>query len=374
MVLMKHNDTITRLTPDDLDVTAIAVSISPLPEHASVSDVFPYLYEHGLALIVDSKGFLVRLINNIRLEDDHPTPVDAELQCLYHHARVREARHIFETTAQRLIPLLDDKGRYTGFCASRNELLKLWAGQFEMPRIGGLATPLGVYLTTSIHTAGAGNYGLVLTGIIFAFFVLISQRGFIYLMSYFPEIQSFNYIIQMSIVFALLLLIIRFSPLAGLHAAEHQTIHVIEKGLPLTPDNVLAQPRSHHRCGTNIMVGLVGIEMGVWGAITIEPVEYSIVFFVIWLILLIIGWQQLGLLIQRLFTTAKPSRRQVENAIKAGKALIEKYRQRPHGAPNLWQRVWGSGMLQIMISFLLTYWICHQIIDIWMRHFSSVFV
>jgi uncharacterized protein YqhQ len=189
-------------------------------------------------------------------------------------------------------------------------------------------------------------------------------------LSYFPEIQEYNYLLQMAIVFLLLLIIIRFSPLSGLHAAEHQTIHVIEKGLPLTPENVLAQPRAHRRCGTNIMVGLVGIEMGISGVVTIEAVEYQIIFFVIWLILLIVGWQQMGQLIQRIFTTARPNRSQVESAIKAGKQLIERYRERPHGAPNIWQRIWGSGMLQIMVSFGLTYWISLQIIDIWVKQFS----
>ena len=37
------------------------------------------------------------------------------------------------------------------------------------------------------------------------------------------------------------------------HGAEHKTIFCYEKGLPLTPENAMAQSRFHPRCGTSFL-------------------------------------------------------------------------------------------------------------------------
>jgi len=41
------------------------------------------------------------------------------------------------------------------------------------------------------------------------------------------------------------------------HGAEHKAIHAYEKGLPLTVENVRAQPRFHPRCGTTFIVFVI---------------------------------------------------------------------------------------------------------------------
>lgn len=41
------------------------------------------------------------------------------------------------------------------------------------------------------------------------------------------------------------------------HGAEHKTIHAYEKGLPLTVENVMAQPRFHPRCGTTFIAFVI---------------------------------------------------------------------------------------------------------------------
>ncbi len=41
------------------------------------------------------------------------------------------------------------------------------------------------------------------------------------------------------------------------HGAEHKAIHAYEKGLPLTVENVRAQPRFHPRCGTTFIAFVI---------------------------------------------------------------------------------------------------------------------
>jgi len=52
--------------------------------------------------------------------------------------------------------------------------------------------------------------------------------------------------------------------LFGYHGAEHKTIHAFERGLELTVANIRAQPKSHPRCGTTLLVTvvLVGVVLG----------------------------------------------------------------------------------------------------------------
>ncbi len=41
------------------------------------------------------------------------------------------------------------------------------------------------------------------------------------------------------------------------HGAEHKAIHAYEKGLPLTVEHVMAQPRFHPRCGTTFIAFVI---------------------------------------------------------------------------------------------------------------------
>lgn len=284
------------------------------------------------------------------------------------HAPADEIGEIFENSPQNLIPLLDDVGRYAGYCARRDKFMKLRAEErTPIPRVGGLATPLGVYLTTGVHAAGAGLPGLALTGISLALFVMGIRYGFYSLASSFDGIQRMNDTAQIAVAFGLLLAIIRLSPMAGLHAAEHQIIHLLENGLPLTPENACRQPRTHRRCGTGIAVGLIGLEIALIGAFQIQPVALAIAISALWAILFLMGWPHIGLFIQSLLTTKRPNPGQIRNAIRAGGSLLEMYRSEPHGNPPLWQRIWNSGMVPILISFLLTSWLFEQALLIQIR-------
>lgn len=47
----------------------------------------------------------------------------------------------------------------------------------------------------------------------------------------------------------------------GYHGAEHKTIFCYEKGLPLTVENVRAQPKHHPRCGTSFLLVVIVVSI-----------------------------------------------------------------------------------------------------------------
>ena len=55
------------------------------------------------------------------------------------------------------------------------------------------------------------------------------------------------------------------------HGAEHKTIFCYEKGLPLTVENVRAQPRHHPRCGTSFLFVVIVV------AILVSSVVFSFI-------------------------------------------------------------------------------------------------
>src|SRR6185295_2562322 len=61
----------TKIALDDLHALAIGVQVRALPENSTLSEIFPYLYEHGIAPIIDNRGQLVRIIQDIQLDEQH---------------------------------------------------------------------------------------------------------------------------------------------------------------------------------------------------------------------------------------------------------------------------------------------------------------
>ncbi|WP_400244940.1 DUF1385 domain-containing protein [Niallia sp. JL1B1071] len=58
---------------------------------------------------------------------------------------------------------------------------------------------------------------------------------------------------MLSIFLVMAGLIIKISPLAKYHSGEHKAFSAYEKGLNLTLENVRGQPRTHRKCGTNLV-------------------------------------------------------------------------------------------------------------------------
>ncbi|MDE7163191.1 MAG: peptide chain release factor N(5)-glutamine methyltransferase [Clostridia bacterium] len=136
------------------------------------------------------------------------------------------------------------------------------------------------------------------------------------------------------------------------HGAEHKTINCYEKGLPLTPENVMSCSRIHDRCGTSFLFIVLIINIAVIGVVTwalninsitngalrtlanigieivLLPVITGISYEFLKLFAHFHGWfgcifKWPGMLLQKVFTTREPEPEMVEVAIAAFNAAME---------------------------------------------------
>jgi CBS domain-containing protein len=253
----------------------------------------------------------------------------------------------------RVIPIITAEKEYTGKCILRTNLINHLANKFKPLSIGGLATPIGVYMTDGKHTAGAGVLGLVLSGVYLAVIAELVQLISVYIITGLNLSRTALIFLQI----ILFLLILRFTHLAKFHSAEHQTISAMEKGLPLTPETVKMQPKEHPRCGTNLMVMLIGIQV-----IVLISYEYlqawhfiSTMFVVIGILVLINHWKTLGYLVQKYLTTVKAGEKEILNSIAVGNELLQIQKKDPDlTPPSRLTKIWNTGIIYIFISFILT--------------------
>ncbi len=259
----------------------------------------------------------------------------------------------------RVVPIVEKDRTYTGAAITRSSIVN-YLTQFVKPRsLGGLATPLGVYITDGKHQAGAGNLGLFLTGLSLGAIIFAVQ-----LVSYMilgaADVQSIDsqYLPLILIGQILLFLfLLRLTPLVKIHAAEHKTINAIEKGMPLSVETVKAQPKEHLRCGTNLMALILGIQL----IIIIYASYLTSISPLLQFIYLIIGfsfvfsyWRRGGMLIQKYFTTVKPPEKYILSGIKAGEEILRKNKEDTNpNEPSLLTKIWNIGIIQIITGFII---------------------
>lgn len=265
---------------------------------------------------------------------------------------------------------VDAWGRYVGVVS----LAGLAARPISLPQvglIGGMATPLGVYLTNGVVGAGAGTLGLMLTGaLLFALYLLANwlviggmwwaQNQFgIPLYSYYNSPfagQWFLFsdvmgLVLRSSIFVVFLMLMRLLPIAGTHAAEHMVVHAIERGEPLALEVVRRMPRVHPRCGTNLVAGIV-LFLGLSKLFTFGVPDGDSRDFALLMALLftLMFWRTFGGFLQWIATTKPPTDRQILNAIRVGEELLHKARPYSGAMPSFGLRLLNSGILQILIG------------------------
>jgi|GEM_PF-494526 hypothetical protein len=369
-----------------LPVEVIAEPLEALPIDAKLTDLLRKLSLTGFVPVLNGKRRLLGYISDeevllspeAQLEQLRTSSVSPLVEVsppLRMTDSVERAAHFFAQSDRTWIPVVDAEGRYTGRCVSRTKLYKLLHGLLKPPRIGGLATPLGVYMTSGYHSAGAGWKGLVATGMLFGGLVHVldwlTLNAFQYTAIIYPSLVGWGegqlLILQAGLSLVCLLALLRLSPISGLHAAEHMTINAIENDLQLTEPLIRTQSREHARCGTNLMVLLGGFELlGIfltyyWQAM--NPIGLML-YTGIWALLVFRFWQPAGLWVQRHFTTKTPTSAQLASGIKAGEELLSKFQAKPHAMPSLLRRLWGSGMLHMIVSFLVTAWLLEHLLEI----------
>lgn len=253
------------------------------------------------------------------------------------------------------LPVLDEAGRYRGVI-SRADVLAALGNHIRPPMVGGMATPLGVWLTNGNLTGGAPSIGLFLSGLTLAgcyAFSLVALTLILWLINPAWGVAALSGRLGIaldgsgllnSLAFGghslLFLLALRALPMAGIHAAEHQTVWALERGLPLEIEYVERMPRAHPRCGTNLMalVGLVTIGLA-------HLPDYGPNWVLLVLAATFFGWRNFGTLLQEWFTTRPASKKQLESGIKAARELMEKYQAQPFALPASPFQLLNNGMI-----------------------------
>lgn len=259
---------------------------------------------------------------------------------------IEEALDAAAAAPDGVLIAVDSVGGYHGM-ATHTDLLSLWTHAVRPSRIAGMATPIGVYLTTGTLRAGVGNLGLALTGVLLAVFYLVSDYAAARIAaSLGTELSAslFGFTLREILPLALMLLLVRWSPLAAYHAAEHQTVSAIEHGEALVPEVVSRMPRAHPRCGTNVVVILVVFAAVQW----IDPY--------IALAAGLLAWRFLGRHLQQYVTTRPASPKQLQKGLEAGRELLAKYREElaSAGRPGPVRRLWNLGWIQVLAGYSFT--------------------
>ena len=254
----------------------------------------------------------------------------------------------------------------------------------EPPRLGGLATPLGVYLHDGVSSGGAGFWGLFLTGVTLSALSLLAQAGAHGLArEAAPHLTALTRLetrlplgfptwlslwlaaISPWLPLPLVFLLLRLIPMSGTHAAEHQVVHCIERAAPLVPECVRAMPRVHPRCGTNLFVGFTlflltflavfcAAQAGGWpqadgvslAAMLAAPVA-------------LLFWRRAGGWVQQWFATRPATDAQVAGAIRAAEQVLSRRRQwMAQGMPlrfAVGRRLWVMGFGQLLLGYLAVF-------------------
>ena len=237
-----------------------------------------------------------------------------------------------------------------------------------VPRIGGTAMPGGVHFSTGNYGT-APSYMLFLTGVVI---ILLSSLGIVlaYLLTWLlgdllhlplsealmdlarPEDLPYLSFIQIGLnllVFMCFLLVLRLSPLAGYHGAEHKVVHCLERYGRLDWDLARSSPRAHRRCGTTLLAGILPVLLvavpllgaGLWQAAVF---------------VLVAGWMfrlPVGAAIQNIFTTREPTRHQLATALAAAQKLLVLWRAHPDRRLPLWRSLWVRGFPQMVAGVLV---------------------
>jgi CBS domain-containing protein len=259
------------------------------------------------------------------------------------HAPLDVVLPLFEVEGFKALPVVEADGRFRGMLL-RHTVLAALSHNLRPAKIGGMATPLGVYLTTGNLSAGAGFWGLFLNG----FGLTLLNFGI--LLGFHHARLAFGWrvpeAVEVLAALGLFLLALRLSPLSGFHAAEHQTVNAIEAGESLDLETIAGMPRVHPRCGTNLMALLFSAQL-LLPLLAAEPLWLLPAIAALWL-----GWRKVGGWIQQVFTTKPPRRYQLQSGLRAGEELMRAFQQQPAYRASRVRRFWNMGMVQILAGGL----------------------
>lgn len=359
------------------DIEEISVLMPAVSEYCNVTRL-PELFkeaESDTLPVIDLQGRLIGIVSEHDLASVIPawsfresgyrcdiTVADIMTKNVWTEQRdadIKELTEKINTAHTRVIPIIDKHGIYTGNSVTRSSVISYFTKLIKPESLGGLATPLGVYITDGKHQAGAGNFALFLTGVSIGSIIVFVEHFFRFIYKYFsinpfePSVYPFIFAAQIF----LFILILKLTPLSQIHAAEHQTINAIEKGLPLTLEAIKTQPREHKRCGTNLMVLFIGLQFVIiLFAAYIKRFDPFLQFiFLFWGFIYVFShWKDWGMWLQKHFTTVNAPNKYILSGIKAGEEILRKHKKDlDPKSPSLMKKIWCMGLIQIIAGFIL---------------------
>ncbi len=281
---------------------------------------------------------------------------------------LQDALEALERTGRPALPLHDRAGRLVAVLTRPGAALPT-----TPPRLGGMATPLGVYLHDGVVSGGAGILGLVLTGMTMSVLALTAQLAAHavsrLVAAHFPLLSVWERLppgvalwlsaISPWLPLPFVFLLLRLIPLSGIHAAEHQVVHCVERREPLTIGTVRAMPRVHPRCGTNFFAGYTLFLLSFLAVFCVTETAHWQLLDSVTLAAVISGpltlthWRRVGGWVQQWFATRPATDGQIAGAIFAAEQVLSRHERqggkRPRFAPL--RRIWTAGIAQILLGY-----------------------
>jgi CBS domain-containing protein len=278
--------------------------------------------------------------------------IDKSPPVLPSSATREEARAVLTASRRPALLVTDGEGRYLGI-VTVFDLYHHPTGSVRPAVVGGMATPLGVYLTNGHLRAGAKGLPLVLSGIAMTTMLLVGALVTAYVESKLPAATP-NWLVLTilnALPIAMFFLMIRLSPIAATHGAEHMVVHAIERGEPLRPETVARMPRVHPRCGTNLAVGALVFT----ALVQVTWPRFQGAGALIALIATLAVWRPLGSLVQKYVTTKPPRKKDIESAIAAAEELLNQYKASDRRTPTFGSRLLASGLPLVLLGSLIVF-------------------
>ena len=206
----------------------------------------------GSRLIVVNGGAVVGTVSEQAIVDFLSTagdvesamklPVDAlvEPQPVFINSGVtlKEAAQVFASTGADTLPVIGSHGMVQGVLY-RSDVIGSLTRTLRPPTIAGMATPLGVYLTTGSQCGGAGSAGLFLTGVSMMLMIaastlivnslpgVIARSMHINIGAFMasmpillqPHLRDLVFYASTGLTVVIMLFMLHLSPLSGYHAA-----------------------------------------------------------------------------------------------------------------------------------------------------------
>lgn len=174
-----------------------------------------------------------------------------------------------------------------------------------------------------------------------------------------PLQEALGRIVTNLLSFVMFLTILRLTPLAAHHAAEHMTVHAIEHyGVYGWEEHVALMPRAHPRCGSNLLAGILPVLLVAMPLLNVSPPLAVVV--------AVLGWTQryrIGFRVQNLFTTKPPTPRQLARGIDAGRRLLAQWLRAPHRRLPLAHVLWFRGVPQLVAGVICGLYVLGAVVD-----------